>query len=358
MKLYFQHVDESDETLFGTVTYLDYIDDTDPSMILYVFDDGTRCNQDLVAPINTSEPQLTFAMVQVESPSTAFVFAKNDNLGEPVIKTKDANNNEAFIYNPNFYDANGNPKKVRKMRIEKPAKTTHKRFDDITDYYVSRIQDYIENGDPINPEININKLPDYLKTKNILQTKTITTQEIDKSTEPKIDETKSLSTTTDNASYDNIVVNVVNDDVINKDLNIHFKDNKSKLIVALDNGNVSTLTFDNGTETKEFTDEEFIEQLGYEKPKFGKLNVENADKSVVTLVNGMIDQSDKEESDINLVLGLEIPPKALFDVIKKVYKEQHTKQFVTTIANRIPDDVLRQAIADGLYAYYGGNENE
>jgi hypothetical protein len=72
----------------------------------------------------------------------------------------------------------------------------------------------------------------------------------------------------------------------------------------------------------------------------------------------MIDQSDKEASDINLVLGLEIPPKALFDVIKKVYKEQHTKQFVTTIANRIPDDVLRQAIADGLYAYYDGNENE
>jgi hypothetical protein len=354
MKLYFQHVDESDETLFGTVTSLAYIDDTDPSMVLYVFTDGTKCNQQLVAPINTEEPQLAYAMTQVESPTNAFKFSKNENLGEPIIKGQNADKEEVIIYNPNFFDYNGNPKRVRKMKIDKPAKFTNKKFDDISDYYITKIQDDIENGEPINPEIDTAKLPDWINTKNIVQAKTIV-KEIDNSVEPQEYNIKDDIIATDCIKADNLSVTLSN---MSNDLNIHFKDNKSKLIVKLDNGDVSTLTFDNGVETKEFTDEEFIEQLGYEKPKFGELNVENADKSIVTLVNGMIDQSDKEASDINLVLGLEIPPKALFDVIKKVYKEQHTKQFVTTIANRIPDDVLRQAIADGLYAYYDGNENE
>ena len=51
MPRFFQHINP-DSPEFEKVTTLNYIDDSDPDITLYVFHDGTKCNKELIAPIN------------------------------------------------------------------------------------------------------------------------------------------------------------------------------------------------------------------------------------------------------------------------------------------------------------------
>lgn len=395
MARYFQHIDPSNEETFKKVTTLAYIDDSDPEMEFYVFSDGTRCNKLMVAVLNTPNPFKQYAMVEVENPTNIYKFIKRDiDYGEPIIKTTNRDGAPVEIPNPNYYDAAGNYHEPVTMDVT-PPRRCNKRLESIDDYYLSRIIDDIDNNAFDESPVKAEYLPQYLQDKlkpgkaDVKPAQSIVT-EIDNSVEDPEPENVSESfdfNTTDvkeaelstdlesklvisdasvlgytKFSPEEFVLTAevptiaCNDEAYyNRCINMRLDDNWC-ITFDLDKTNVpkEIRISAEGHKEQSFTPQEFLKKLTLPEPKYGSLSVPDMDNASKELINGMIRMSSKCDSDIDMCLSLEIPPVDLFNVIHKVYKPEHEKLFVNTIANQIPETALREAIAEGLLNFYGG----
>ena len=78
MPRFFQHVEPGE--LQGKVTRLKYIDDvSDDELILYYFEDGTKCNKDYIGSTNETEESIKkFVMVELSGPTYQWQFMKKE----------------------------------------------------------------------------------------------------------------------------------------------------------------------------------------------------------------------------------------------------------------------------------------
>lgn len=386
MPRYFQHIDSTNDTLFCKVTELAYIDDvSDPDMVLFVFTDGTKCNKALTAVVNTPDAYKQYAMIEVESPQHIFKFTKRDvDFGEPMIKTKDMNGQDVLVPNPNYYDTAGNYHEPVTMDVEAPRRCI-KTLGDIEVYYLSRIKEALESGDELADDIDASKLPAFIfKGNNIPVKKTSASNkvtEVDSTIEGKVEEKIELvvskpELTPTNSLFINNPRDTSEDYFITNgpepcygEINVNPDITVPRFEFKLSDDYIFSITLDSnltglkeivlkdkdGNIIKTFTSVDLLRALTASSERYGDIKVEGADPASEELIKGMIAMSAKEDSDIEMSLGLQIPPRDLFTVIQKVYTEKHTRLFVNTISNQIPESVLRKSIADGLFEFYTGN---
>lgn len=378
MAKFYQHIN-SDDPLFQKTTKLLYVDDSDPDLLLYVFDDGSKCSAEFVAKIDDMNANNgMYHMVEVESPVNIWRF-KSIELKPTNLNAKTADGQDVEVPDPYFVGLSGNNSQLNGGGLVKEGIRWESRsprpavrpIDDINEYFGSYIKYAVENNVKINKDINTDlvmkamsgKLDEAIK--NNASQPAINTVPIE---EPKIEPTTLKTSMPIGESAPEIKVNTPKKEPVSV-----FQETKKQLIINADeliNSNdydIVKLTF-NGEE-KEIDIKKFFTQA-VEEQKVVEVQAEtHTSQGPVTLakddieidiintpewelINNMINMSQKEECSIDIELILSLPPIDVYRLIKTAYPKGLSDAFVKTIANRMPIKELRLALAQGLLSYY------
>ena len=318
MKRYFQHLNVNDDN-FGMVTELDFIDNSDPTFILYHFKDGTKCNELFIGKLNDMNVYGSKEFAEISSPSNKWEFELSLNVQEKKMKNIQNANGEVFeIPDYNAY-TNSKGSATSKYRITKTPVTV-----EIT----SMPFDNTAPGTFINNSIpQINDIP----TQNIEAT-------VDSA---KIINNTPLVDTAEQFTNEFMVINNVANCCINNTGLSFAKDGKIY--------NFSCEQLYN----KLFAEPTVItKEVAAEKPADIDRIELNIDDKQKALIDNMIDMSTKEEFDIEMVLSLSLPPVSVYALLKSVYSDKMSHDFVNIIADRMNVKELKTAVATGLLAFY------
>ena len=378
MAKFYQHIN-SDDPLFQKTTKLLYVDDSDPDLLLYVFDDGSKCSAEFVAKIDDMNANNgMFHMVEVESPVNIWRF-KPIELKPTNLNAKTADGQEVEVPDPYFVGLSGNNSQLNGGGMIKEGIRWESRspraavrpMDDINEYFGSYIKYAVENNVQINKDINTSLVMKAMSGKLDEAIKNNTSQpaiNIAPTEEPKIEPTTLKTSMPIGESAPEIKVSIPKKEPVSV-----FQETKKQLIINADeliNSNdydIVKLTF-NGEE-KEIDIKKFFAQA-IEEQKVVEVQAEtHTSQGPVTLaaddieidiintpewelINNMINMSQKEECTIDIELILSLPPIDVYRLIKTAYPKGLSDAFVKTIANRMPIKELRLALAQGLLSYY------
>lgn len=378
MAKFYQHIN-SDDPLFQKTTKLLYVDDSDPDLLLYVFDDGSKCSAEFVAKIDDMNANNgMYHMVEVESPVNIWRF-KSIELKPTNLNAKTADGQDVEVPDPYFVGLSGNNSQLNGGGLVKEGIRWESRsprpavrpIDDINEYFGSYIKYAVENNVKINKDINTDlvmkamsgKLDEAIK--NNASQPAINTAPTE---EPKIEQTILKTSMPIGDSVPEIKANTLKKEPVSV-----FQETKKQLIINADeliNSNdydIVKLTF-NGEE-KEIDIKKFFTQAVEEQKVVEVQAAALTPQGPVTLakddieidiintpewelINNMINMSQKEECSIDIELILSLPPIDVYRLIKTAYPKGLSDAFVKTIANRMPIKELRLALAQGLLSYY------
>jgi hypothetical protein len=380
-KLY-QHIN-SEDPLFQNTTKLLYVDDSDPDVLMYVFDDGSKCNADFIAKIddiNATSGQ--YHMIEVETPSNIWRFNPVE-VKQETIKAKNAEGQEVEIPDPYFVGLSGTnsplngggPIKEGTRWESRPPRPAVRPMEDINEYYASYIKYAVENNVDINKSINVKLVMDIMNGNTVVPQKTSQPAIAAQVEQPAVIENASLKTP--------VVVNTpIKEEPIktkqSKPLSSNiFNETKKHLIINADDliasndYDIVELTINGEVheiELSKFFNQAIEEQKVVEvnKPTIDmpmELTENDIEIDIINtpewgLVNNMINMSQKEECSIDIELLLSLPPIDVYKLIKTAYPKGLSDAFVKTIANRMPIKELRLALAQGLMAYYDGSNGD
>ena len=379
MAKFYQHIN-SDDTLFQKTTKLLYVDDSDPDLLLYVFDDGSKCSAEFVAKIDDINANNgMYHMVEVESPVNIWRF-KPIELKPTNVNAKTADGQDVEVPDPYFVGLSGNNSLLNGGGVIKEGIRWESRsprpavrpIDDINEYFGSYIKYAVENNVQINKDINTELVMKAMSGK--------LEESANKNTAPAINpapvEEPVVEPTTLKTSMPIGETPVVTSTPVNtpkkKPINV-FQETKKQLIINADeliNSNdydIVKLTF-NGEEKEIDIKKFFTQAVEEQKVVEVKTEASKAQGPVVLaeddieidiintpeweLINNMINMSQKEECTIDIELILSLPPIDVYRLIKTAYPKGLSDAFVKTIANRMPIKELRLALAQGLLCYY------
>jgi hypothetical protein len=379
MAKFYQHIN-SDDPLFQKTTKLLYVDDSDPDLLLYVFDDGSKCSAEFVAKIDDMNANNgMFHMVEVESPVNIWRF-KPIELKPTNLNAKTADGQDVEVPDPYFVGLSGNNSQLNGGGLVKEGIRWESRsprpavrpIDDINEYFGSYIKYAVENNVQINKDINTELVMKAMSGK--------LEDAVNKNTAPAINpapvEEPAVEHTTLKTSMPIGETPVAAAAPVNtpkkEPINV-FQETKKQLIINADeliNSNdydIVKLTF-NGEEKeidikKFFTqavEEQKVVEVKAEAPKAqgpAVLAEDDIEIDIINtpeweLINNMINMSQKEECTIDIELILSLPPIDVYRLIKTAYPKGLSDAFVKTIANRMPIKELRLALAQGLLCYY------
>lgn len=318
MKRYFQHLNVNDSN-FGMVTELDFIDNSDPTFILYHFKDGTKCNELFIGKLNDMNVYGSKEFAEISSPSNKWEFELSLNEQEKKMKNVQNANGEVFeIPDYNSY-TNSKSSATSKYRITKTPATV-----EITSMPSDNTADraFINN-----PTAQINDIP----MQNIEAT--VESTNIINNT-PLVDTAGQFTTKFMAAN------NVTNCCINNTGLSFA-KDGK------IYNFSCEQLYNKLFVEPTVIIKEEVVEKIA-DADRI-ELNIDDKQKA---LIDNMIDMSTKEEFDIEMVLSLSLPPVSVYALLKSVYSDKMSNDFVNIIADRMNVKELKTAVASGLLAFY------
>jgi hypothetical protein len=378
MAKFYQHIN-SDDPLFQKTTKLLYVDDSDPDLLLYVFDDGSKCSAEFVAKIDDMNANNgMYHMVEVESPVNIWRF-KSIELKPTNLNAKTADGQDVEVPDPYFVGLSGNNSQLNGGGLVKEGIRWESRsprpavrpIDDINEYFGSYIKYAVENNVKINKDINTDLVMEAMSGKLDEAIKNNASQPVINTApteEPKIEPTTLKTSMPIGESAPEIKVNTPKKEPVSV-----FQETKKQLIINADeliNSNdydIVKLTF-NGEE-KEIDIKKFFTQA-IEEQKVVEVQAEtHTSQGPVTLaaddieidiintpewelINNMINMSQKEECSIDIELILSLPPVDVYRLIKTAYPKGLSDAFVKTIANRMPIKELRLALAQGLLSYY------
>ena len=378
MAKFYQHIN-SDDPLFQKTTKLLYVDDSDPDLLLYVFDDGSKCSAEFVAKIDDMNANNgMYHMVEVESPVNIWRF-KPIELKPTNVNAKTADGQDVEVPDPYFVGLSGNNSQLNGGGMIKEGirwesrspRASVRPMDDINEYFGSYIKYAVENNVQINKDINTSLVMKAMAGKLDEVVKNNTSQPAINTVpteEPKIESTTLKTSMPIGESAPEIKVNTPKKEPVSV-----FQETKKQLIINADeliNSNdydIVKLTF-NGEE-KEIDIKKFFTQA-IEEQKVVEVQAEtHTSQGPVTLaaddieidiintpewelINNMINMSQKEECSIDIELILSLPPVDVYRLIKTAYPKGLSDAFVKTIANRMPIKELRLALAQGLLSYY------
>lgn len=296
MSRFFQHIHKDDE-LFGEVTELSMIDDSDPDLVLYHFTDGTKCNPLFIGKINDpSAFDNGMMMAEIPSVTNKWEFEVVE-IKKQQYFTTDTSGERCEVVDPYMQNRAADVKTVKVKR--KPR--------------------YVEMVNESKPTI-----PEPTKQNEIAVVQPPMKEEVSKP-----NNVLEFDDATLDLSQPLFGVGITR---------VSFMKNDAKVYMDLDEV-FRRLTEDPKPSPKiEVAGETHLE-----------LSVDAAQK---TMVDNMIDMSKKMECSINIELGLNIPPKSVYGLINSGYPEEISDAFVKILADRIHIRSLKQAVADGLMEYY------
>lgn len=306
MPRFFQHINP-DSPEFEKVTTLNYIDDSDPDITLYVFHDGTKCNKELIAPIN--DPN-AFRMKKIMA-----------ELSDDINKW-------------HFH-------KIEIKRNVQSAVSADGTTYEVPDAYMGEdMKDHVkwEANPPLKVNINnIERDEDYIKHDNHENISNSTSKTVN--TSPSVTEPMTIN-------------NMVNSTTIKMPVPVIAFDNNMQYSIDID-GQILQLP---GNIIKE-------RLLSGKQPTLSiPSNNENLISTCTSeekgLVDNMIKMSKKDEGEIEIAVTLNLPAKDVFTLLTTVYPAKMADEFIVNIANSISIHDLRISVANGLEEYYGAENIE
>ena len=308
MPRFFQHINP-DSPEFEKVTTLNYIDDSDPDITLYVFHDGTKCNKELIAPIN--DPN-AFRMKKIMA-----------ELSDDINKW-------------HFH-------KIEIKRNIQSAVSADGTTYEVPDAYMGEdMKDHVkwEANPPLKVNINnIESDENYIKHDN-------------------------NENITNSPSNKEMTTPVVTEQMI--------IDNNTANDISIKTPPAPTLVFDNNMQYSINVDGQILQLsgniikerlLGGKQPVLSTTsNNENLISTCTSdekgLVDNMIKMSKKDEGEIEIAVTLNLPAKDVFTLLTTVYPAKMADEFIVNIANSISVHDLRISVANGLEEYYGAENIE
>lgn len=380
MARFYQHLDK-DENL-GKVTQLLYIDDiTDEDMTLYYFADGTKCNEEFIAEYNnpTAFESGKYSMVELEDQRNVWTFTKNtiteDELSKKGVRIDENGNRvQVDIPNPYLLDENKNvmtDKLGTHYFATAPHIRNNKSLEKLDGYFLSS-NPQLENAQYQQPQTPIQSRPTVIETKPNVQPQTVQPQETQPQvapqrpiiTQPQVVQTQPQPQPQTQYQYapqqivsntnpiQTTVIQTIKHANINMDMDtICANDEYDEFIFTvggkkynIPKAKLAELV-SNVKEDKEVavTETEQQQHSIFETPNDYKEDI---------LIKNMIEKSKKVECEIDMTLSIPLPPQAVFETIKMSYSEEMAKDFVTSIAMRVPTASLKQTLAEGLMYYY------
>ena len=322
MPKFFQHINP-DSPQFESITTLKYIDDSDPDLTLYVFNDGTKCNKAFIADINDKTGfRRHVVMAEIINEHNKWTFKKTE-VKRRTQTAKDANGNIVEI--PDAYIEEGMPEKVNWEAY--PPQDTLTKVEGTEKYKLSYIQQHGELTE--GPAV------------------TDTTEEI------PIVKTAKLIREEVSPDPSNITVSTSSEPVIKheeelcKNLDLNRYKETYGYINLVSNGRYKTVKVDE------------LERLVFDNnSKAAAKQVDTGDlissckSNERGLVDNMIKMSKKVEGEIEIGVVLNLPAKDVFKLLTAVYPDKMADEFIVNIANSISVHDLRVAVASGLETYY------
>lgn len=367
MAKFYQHM-QPGETL-GKITKLKYIDDiSDDELILYVFEDNTKCDESYIAEVNNMNAfNGRYMMAELSGPTNKWSFQTVEfNLNET--KTVTADNGQVYEVPQPGIGVNGEHMSLSLTEDGKsssrPMSNAGKRTDATPPIAVKNInveskENYLLSLHPelLDPSLKQNTNISE-STDNLILSKTVKKPEI-KVDSPDIVETvikavpnlqvgqfsnKKINTT--KSPISTAVIETVRHASITINLDDILSNSEYDSINVVSNGETVTLS------TEQFAQRlrnEVIEQVSEDK----KISpYEDPDYKEDILITNMIDKSKKKVYNIGVDIELELPPKEVYKTIKDVYPEGMSEHFVTSISRRMDNNTLKEALAKGLTDYY------
>lgn len=329
---YFQHLNEND-TNFQKVTTLDFIDNSE-GFTMYYFKDGSKCNKQFIAPVN-SETISGYEFAEISDMNNKWGLKKV----EPILskeKPKTAVGNDGIIYEAPDISDFGLPKpKTRIDIIKKPFIINDYIEPDDAEYYYQNI---INNKEKEQVTTKVSKSFDFNDSTTIISAQKPESEFIILKDADVVSQAYRLD----------------KDGILHIKAKDFLRNIKS---VQIDiNGNICELSTDDFIENAITPKEEKVVEKVVEKEVLVKTSDTDIDLGVnndqKTLIDNMINMSNKTEYSIDIEFALNLPPSSIYKLIKTAYPEEMAKGFINILANRMQVKELKSSVADGLLAFY------
>ena len=365
MARFFQHLEAGDK--LGKITKLKYIDDiSDDDMILYYFEDGTKCNPDMIAPVGYTVEDFEQVvrerkvMVELAGPNYAWSIMQKEVIPETSSFYVDEVTGERFEIVGRDVQSNGTrdsavidkvAQKHMRTELKLPGKPSRFTQEPDENYMLSEHPE-LENGgtavassDSSAPATGIFKK----HTKKVVQ-------------QPIPDFDFDADETVNDSSVAQTDVQEVRHDKTAK-VDARAVAMKAKTLnISLDKLTVSNITVNDGEWSETLSIDELRKRLSISSDEVEKLRQTAATKSPFekciddedVLVKNMIDKSKKKNAKIMLAVSIPLPPKEVYGTIKDVYEDGMADQFVKSVTARISMDKLLESLAEGMKKFYEG----
>jgi len=351
MAKFYQHMQPGEN--LGKITRLKYIDDiSDDELIIYVFEDKSKCSEDYIAEINSLDAfNGNYVMTELTDPLNVWVFdTKEINLNKTRKVIAD-DGQEYELPEPGIgingehvsltLSADGTPITNSNASLEgKRTTATPPRV--IKNKVVEAKENYLLS---LHPEL--------LNEKKSSIDKNLLSSSIKKSTQQNVNKVDNYVNTVHNikSNTTNSIIETVKQVTLNLDNICNNKEYDSIEIIL--NGDKRILTID-----------EFVDMFTTPEPEHKIVKeIEHSNENTVIPVNNdedilitnMIDKSKKEECSIGVEINLSLPPISVYKTIKDVYPDGLSDNFITSITHRIDTNSLKNALSLGLKDYYENN---
>lgn len=400
MAKFYQHMEPG--TNLGKVTQLKYIDDiSDDELILYVFKDGTKSDESYIAEVNSMEAfNGRYMFVELSEPNNKWTFIEKEfnvakvntrnidgvtyevpdpglsitrdgegNMiaGDHVFMGTEMSENGTGIPAPKTLSKSGKrtdatpPRISKNVRVEpkenyllslhpelligETTNVVNENNNDILSHTVNRNNGIIKNIGKVSNSNNIQQ-----ETKSEEITCTVQTVVNNK----PINESQKIVVPKNTPVYNNNnspISTAVVETVKHASININVDD-------ILSNEEFDKVNLIIGGKTEEITIKDFVnrlKQISVTPKEYSPFDDPNYKED--TLITNMIDKSKKKVYKIGVDVELALPPKSVYQTIKEVYPDGMADNFVTSIARRMNDTSLKEALANGLTAYYESTVN-
>jgi len=333
MARYFQHINSEDD-LFQNVTELEMIDNSDPNFIMFYFKDGSKCTKQFIGEVNSDATIYgKKVFVELTSPGNKWSFKKTK-----IEETTQYNYHEGVKYESADPYMIGHENEIGKQSFivaKLPNNIPNYQTEPDERYYIMDMGGDMTAPDIItDPSIEEHK-PSYSSDTNV----------IDEAVSTDITEDVIKEETSKKAKIYNIDAN----QLISAKQQISFSYNGKAYVMDAEEFFKNAIV----KPEEKIVEKEVIKEVIVNKEEHLDIVIDETQKS---LIDNMIDMSQKDKCDIDMAITLSLPPVSVYKIIKQVYPEGMSKAFVNIIADRMQMLELKSAVAAGLLEYYDENE--
>lgn len=365
MAKFYQHMQPGEN--LGKITRLRYIDDiNDDELILYVFEDGSKCNEEYIAEINNTDAFNKFMMVELTDPLNKWTFKESEfklsqskfitgddgqryEVPEPGISVTRDNQGNYITGDHAVLTMNEEGQSKSKTlpydgkRIEAtPPRIIKNKSIEPKENYLLSLHPELING-PIKED---NKISTDLLSHSI---QTSHKQHDYANNRPKLNKQQLTTMGTNSPITTDIIETVKHASIV---INLDDLSNSKEY---------DSVKFIINGKTEEYPMNKFIKHILTLQEPVTVDNCQehnNTNKPVYNedmFITNMIDKSKKKNCTIGVDFGLELPPKEVYNTIKTIYSDELAHDFVTALANRLNYEQLKKSVGNGLTLYYEGN---